>query len=308
MQVVYAHTDSLYVPIPSIEKAKEIRGILNKYIQDEIFPNLMGLDDHPMDLEFEKYYSVLGVGATRNRNAGFINWKDGVHLNEPEFVSTGFAMKRIAESKIGKEVQKTTVEMWINLKPKEEIIAYTKSMYNNIRLGLVDKLDLVKRSRVKENRLKLKCKCKKVYSVDYVRKVLGIVPDSLCEKDNCNSYLKDCTTVEGKRPVFGGGFAGMLYYNEHVKPKDKIDDSFYHFKAKFNSNQIGVFTNWNGDSRRAEYIAVKTLDEFGPYEPDWNFLAESEVMKKIKPVFEAMSWDLDIVKKDDRQKDLGEWF
>ena len=308
MQVVYAHTDSLYVPIPSIEKAQEIREILNKHIQDEIFPNLMGLDDHPMDLEFEKYYSVLGVGATRNRNAGFINWKDGVYLNEPEFVSTGFALKRIAESKIGKEVQKTTIEMWITQKPKEDIISYTKKMYNDIRKGLVEKLDLVKRSRVRENRLTLKCKCRKTYSVDYVRRLLGIVPDSLCEKDNCNAKLKDCTTVEGKRPVFGGGFAGMLYYNEHVNPKDKIDDSFYHLKAKFKSNQINTFTNWNGDTRKAEYIAVKNLEEFEPFNPDWNFLAESEVIKKIKPVFEAMNWDLDAVKKDDRQRDLGEWF
>ena len=61
MKVVYAHTDSLYVPVPSIEKAQEIREILNKHIQENVFPNVMGLEDHPMDLEFEKYYSVLGV-------------------------------------------------------------------------------------------------------------------------------------------------------------------------------------------------------------------------------------------------------
>ena len=42
MKVVYAHTDSLYVPVPSIEKAQEIREILNTHIQENVFPNIMG--------------------------------------------------------------------------------------------------------------------------------------------------------------------------------------------------------------------------------------------------------------------------
>ena len=219
MKVVYAHTDSLYVPVPSIEKAQEVREILNTHIQENVFPNLMGLEDHPMDLEFEKYYSVLGVGATRNRNAGFINWKDGVHLQKPEFVCTGFTLKRIAESVIGKEVQKTALEMWINQKTEEDIISYVRDMYDKVRTGQVDKSDLIKRSRVKENRLKVKChnlRCRKIYDVDYVRGLLSVLSTAECEKESCNRKLKQCTTVEGKRPAFGGGFAGVLYYNEHV--------------------------------------------------------------------------------------------
>ena len=81
----------------------------------------MGLENHPMDLEFEKYYSVLGVGATKNRNAGFISWKDGVHLHQPEFFATGFSLKRIAESKIAKDTQKEVIEMWVKQKTEEEI-------------------------------------------------------------------------------------------------------------------------------------------------------------------------------------------
>ena len=37
----------------------------------------MGLDNHPVVLEFEKYYSALGVGTTKNRNAGLVSWEDG---------------------------------------------------------------------------------------------------------------------------------------------------------------------------------------------------------------------------------------
>ena len=308
MKVVYAHTDSLYVPVPSIEKAQEIREILNKHIQENVFPNIMGLEDHPMDLEFEKYYSVLGVGATRNRNAGFINWKEGVHLHEPEFVCTGFTLKRIAESNIGKEVQKTALEMWINQKTEDEIISYVSDMYDKVRTGQVEKSDLIKRSRVKENRLKVKCKCRKTYDVDYIRRLLSVLPTADCEKDSCNKKLKQCTTVEDKRPAFGGGFAGVLYYNEHVNPKDKLNDSFYHMKCEFKLPQSLTYTNWNGDTKKAGYIAVRNLNELKDYEPDWRFLGESEVLKKVKPIFDAMEWDITNITKDKKQKKLDEWF
>ena len=308
MKVVYAHTDSLYVPVPSIEKAQEVREILNTHIQENVFPNIMGLENHPMDLEFEKYYSVLGVGATKNRNAGFINWKDGVYLQEQEFVCTGFTLKRIAESKVGKDIQKEALQMWINQKTEDEIISYVSDLYHKVRSGNVSKLDLVKRSRVRENRLTLKCQCRKTYNLEYVRGLLKRVPDAYCEKENCNTKLRNCTTVEGKRPSFGGGFAGVLYYNEHINPKDKLNDSFYHMKCNFKIPQSLTYTNWNGDEKKAGYIAVRNLSELENFEPDWGFLAESEVIKKVQPIFDAMGWDVEKLKRDNKQRTLDEWF
>lgn len=308
MKVVYAHTDSLYVPVPSIEKAQEIREILNTHIQENVFPNIMGLEDHPMDLEFEKYYSVLGVGATKNRNAGFINWKDGVYLQKEEFVCTGFTLKRIAESKIGKEIQKEALQMWINQKTEDEIITYVSDLFHKVRTGKVSPLDLTKRSRVRENRLTLKCGCRKTYDLEYIRALLKRVPDADCEKDRCNRKLKKCTTTEGKRPAYGGGFAGVLYYNEHVNPKDKLNDSFYHMRCNFKLPQSLTYTNWNGEEKNASYIAVRNLAELKDYEPDWNFLAESEVIKKVHPIFDAMEWDIAKLKRDNQQRTLDEWF
>ena len=308
MQIVYAHTDSLYVPISSIEKGLEVREVLNNHIQENVFPNIMGLETHPMDLEFEKYYSVLGVGCVRNRNAGFISWKDGVHLHEPEFFATGFSLKRIAESKVAKDTQKEVIEMWVNQKTRKEITARVKEIYENVLNGRVSKLDLVKRSRYKDERRTLKCKCKKKYDVEYARKLLKIVPDALCENGNCNQKLTNLTTLEDKRPSFGGGFAGVLYYNEHINPQDKIDDSFYHMKCNFGINQPQTYTNVKGEQKPAGYIAVKNLKELDNYEPDWASLAESEVVKKAKPIFDAMEWDTCDIKKDDKQKDLDEWF
>ena len=306
MKVVYAHTDSLYVPIPSIEKSEEIQEILNKHIQDVVFPNVMGLEEHPMDLEFEKYYSVLGVGATKNRNAGLINWKDGVYLHEPEFVCTGFALKRIAESVIGKETQRKVIDMWIGQKTEDEIVYYCCKRYNDVAHGRVDKTDIVKRSRVRGNRMVVQCGCKKKYDIPYVSKLLSIEPEYYCESDNCKKKLKNCTTVEGKRPTFGGGFAGLLYYNEHVNPKNKITDSFYHMACSFGNGQ--TYTDWNGMKKPARYVAVKEHDELVNFNPDWGRLAQSEVIQKVKPIFDAMNWDIAKIQLDEKQKKLGEWF
>ena len=306
MKVVYAHTDSLYVPIPSIEKSEEIQEILNKHIQDVVFPNVMGLEEHPMDLEFEKYYSVLGVGATKNKNAGLINWKDGVYLHEPEFVCTGFALKRIAESVIGKETQRKVIDMWIGQKTEDEIVDYCCKRYNDVAHGRVDKTDIVKRSRVRGNRMVVQCGCKKKYDIAYVSKLLSIEPEYYCESDNCKKKLKNCTTVEGKRPTFGGGFAGLLYYNEHVNPKNKINDSFYHMACSFKNHE--TYTDWNGMKKPARYIAVKEHDELVNFNPDWASLAQSEVLQKVKPIFDAMNWDIAKIQLDEKQKKLGEWF
>ena len=103
-EICYGHTDSIYIKIESVDKAKEVCSIINEFIQTEIYPNDMGLEEHPVVLEFEKHYRSLGVGTVMNRNAGFIQWKEGLgYLSEPEFFATGFVMKRRKESELAKE-------------------------------------------------------------------------------------------------------------------------------------------------------------------------------------------------------------
>ena len=62
MEVVYGHTDSIYVKVSSIEVATNALSHINTEVRKS-FPNLLGLDEHPVVLEFEKYYTSLGVGA-----------------------------------------------------------------------------------------------------------------------------------------------------------------------------------------------------------------------------------------------------
>ena len=115
MKVVYGHTDSIYVQIDNVEKAQKVIKVIENEVRKK-FPNVLGLEQHPVVLEFEKYYSALGVGTTKNRNAGMITWDDGVWLDKPKFTMTGFTAKRVSETKLSKEVQTTVLTMWVNQK------------------------------------------------------------------------------------------------------------------------------------------------------------------------------------------------
>ena len=96
MKVVYGHTDSIYVQIDSVEQAQTAIKQIESKVREH-FPNVLGLDEHPVQLEFEKYFSALGVGTVRNRNAGLVSWEDGVWLDKPKFTMTGFTAKRVSK-------------------------------------------------------------------------------------------------------------------------------------------------------------------------------------------------------------------
>ena len=102
MKVVYGHTDSIYVQIDSVETAQKAIKEIETSVREH-FPNVMGLDEHPVVLEFEKYFSALGVGTTKNRNAGLVSWDDGEWLDKPKFTMTGFTAKRVSETPFAKE-------------------------------------------------------------------------------------------------------------------------------------------------------------------------------------------------------------
>jgi len=262
MNVVYAHTDSIYVPIETIEEAQNVCKELNDYVR-ELFPNLLELENHPVTLEFEKYYESLGVGVKKNRNAGLITWKDGYFLDEKELVVTGFSMKKITENKIGKEFQGNLLKMWVEQKSKKEIVNYCKEQFNLVNKGKVALEEIVKRRRLKNS-------------------------------------LEEYKSI-------AGGVAGVCYYNQHLNPDDPIDDSFLYIKCKYiNGPQYVILPN--GKERKAAFISVKEMKEFDDkFIPDWNDYASTSIMKKAKPIFDAMGWDCKEFMIDDNQKTLGDW-
>ena len=220
MKVVYGHTDSIYVKVDSIKKAQSAVKIINNHVKTK-FPNVMNLEEHPLNLEFEKYFESLGVGATKNRNAGLITWKDGNFLIDNEFFMTGFTAKRISETPLAKEVQIKVLNMWVAQKTQEDILEYLTDIYQTTLNGNIPLNMILKRSRFKEERFHVYCKdCKKAY----------YLTDTKCNHTLTTAQKrgKGWTSAE-KRPSVGAGIVGVLMYN---KLNEIIKDCF-NFLASF---------------------------------------------------------------------------
>ena len=306
MKVVYGHTDSIYVGIPTIEESEKICAELNSHVQS-IFPNILGLETHPVQLEFEKYYKTLGVGCVKNRNAGFISWKDGKYLDEPQFIVTGFTMKRISETKLEKEVQGTVIKMWVNESSKEAITKYVTDKFNDVKKGNVATEQITKRTRLKEERLTVKHNCGKQYKLldlisiwkQHNPMTSGLSPK--CSKCHNNLVRTMFSTLEGKGVTIGSGIMGLLYYNQHNTP---IEDSYLYIKCLPNGRR---FLTPFGNEKPLNYISVREMSELKDYIPDYSFYADA-VIKKAKPIFDAMGWDVNECRIDNNQKTLNDWW
>jgi len=295
MKVVYGHTDSIYVQIESIEKAESAI----KEIEDSVrehFPNVLNLEQHPVVLEFEKYYSALGVGTTKNRNAGLVSWEDGVWLDEPKFTMTGFTAKRVSETKLAKDVQTTVLKMWVGQKTMGEINKYLSDKYNEVMEGKVNTSDIVKRSRLREDRVILKCpECKKKHHLKECIKI------KWC--DRCGTETEQFLTFTYKRPAIGSGIAGILYAWERLNMT--FDDSYLYLKVK---NVHDTYTHpLTKEKREVEYVSATTYDDFDNYTPNYKHYAE-QIVKKAEPIYRAMNWDVSSIRTGKIQMKLDEWW
>jgi|TARA_R100000482_G_scaffold10885_1_gene3249 DNA polymerase elongation subunit (family B) len=304
MKVVYGHTDSIYVQIDSVEKAQEAIKEIEASVREH-FPNVLGLNEHPVVLEFEKYYNALGVGTVKNRNAGMITWEDGNWLDEPKFTMTGFIAKRVSETKMAKEVQTKTLQMWANQQPMEKINAYLHRTYVSVLNGNYDFTKLIKRTRLKEARFSVKCPdCGRKYAL---KDLLNVRVCGQNEGKNgihkCGERVSVFTTLEDKKPTIGSGVAGVI--NAWQNTDIEFDDSYLFLKVK-NSGMTYV-NPLTKEKKPAEFISGRVFADFKDYTPDWEHYAQ-QVVDKAKPVYEAMGWDLSSIRTGRIQKSLEEWF
>ena len=303
MKVVYGHTDSIYVQMP-IDKAEETLDLLNNHVRSQ-FPNLLGLKEHPVKLEFEKYFSTLGVGKTKIRNAGLIMWKDGKYLEEQEFVMTGFTAKRVAITGLAKRIQLEILKKWVNRVEEIKITQWLNAEYNWIIDGTIDSKELVQRSRYREERLTYMCDaCNKKYTWEQVynlRRRQG-TSGSFCDK--CGQDL-NLLTLGGKRPSIGAGIEGVLWWNQNKTPK--IDDSYLYMKVMDNAHRSHYMNVLTGEYKKTSYISAPTLEELLQHKPDYRHYAES-IIKKAEPIYNAMGWDTTLIRHDRNQTDLNDWW
>jgi len=295
MKVVYGHTDSIYVQIDDIDQALETVKKIENVVRKK-FPNVLGLEEHPVALEFEKYYSALGVGITKNRNAGMITWEDGVHLDKPKFTMTGFTAKRVSETKLAKEVQTKVLKMWVEQKTQGEINNYLYETYSSVRNGEVPMRSIVKRSRLREDRFMLKCpECKRHHEMR------SAIRMKWC--DRCGKDSKDFVTLQYKRPSISSGIAGVLYAWEHLGTK--FEDSYLYLRVDAPGK---TFTHpLTKEQRQVDYISASSYDEFDNWTPDYEHYAE-QVIKKAEPIYRAMGWETSSIRTNRIQLKLEEWW
>ena len=298
MRVVYGHTDSIYVQMP-IEETDATLDLLNNHVRKK-FPNLLDLEEHPVVLEFEKYYQSLGVGLTKNRNAGLISWKDGKYLEEPEFVMTGFTAKRLSITKLAKETQLSVLKMWVKGFSEKEITKMLTTAYNQVLKGDIDIDYVINRSRYRKERLTYKCsECDKTYSW---KKACELHKENFCIK--CGNDI-DLVTLEGKKPTIGSGIEGVLWNNQNEE--NDIEDSYVFMRVSDEPTRATYVNPVTGINKRPSYISANTIEELKEHTPDWPHYAQS-IIKKAEPIYKAMGWNLDPIKRDSNQKTLDEWW
>ena len=295
MKVVYGHTDSIYCTVDSISDAQDACTKINDGVQ-ELFPNVFDWEEHPVQLEFEKFFDSLGVGSTKNRNAGLISWKDGSSLDEKEFVMTGFTAKRVSETPLSKDVQITTLKKWIEGESKEMISEYLNDLYTKVISGheSVSTESLVKRSRYRPERFQVKC-CNCTRKTTLVK----LSKAACCNKMNIQ-------TLTGKRPTVSAGVEGVLYHN--LTNSTPIEDSYLFVKVK---NMGVTYTHpINRNTVEPSYfsaLSMSEIEDLGRDKIDWKYYANT-VSKKAEPIFNAMGWSMDSISRDTRQKTLEDWF
>lgn len=294
MEVVYGHTDSIYVKVDSIDSAFSSLEKINEEVRT-IFPNLLGLEEHPVILEFEKYFESLGVGITKNRNAGLISWEDGVWLDEPKFTLTGFTSKRISETTMAKEVQTVALNMWVSGKSEQEIVDYAKSVYMKVLNGELDYQEVAKRTRLKKERFQVKCTCNRKYDI---REISWTDGEFYCSK--CAKHPSTFLTTKGKKPTISEGIVGVLYSMQERNLT--FEDSYVFLRIR----PSGFFTDpLSGVRKEATYVSGNTFSEIAGFEPDWPHYAE-QVVSKVQPIFDAMGWNTKQIKVQHRNFD--EWW
>tara|TARA_B100001175_G_C19504960_1_gene640320 strand:- start:715 stop:1632 length:918 start_codon:yes stop_codon:yes gene_type:complete len=305
MKVVYGHTDSIYVQIP-MNRTGEVLDLLNTKVREK-FPNVMGLKEHPVVLEFEKYYESLGVGITKNRNAGLISWKDGEYLDEPKFVMTGFSAKRVAITKLAKTVQLEVLNRWVGQQSEKEITDYLRKEYNRVLKGNMQLDEIVNRSRFRPERFQYKCKsCEKAYNVDSIlserNKFKKLQTEPFCSK--CGNGF-EFITIAGKRPSIGSGVEGVLWYNQ--LSSIPINDSYIYMKVSDDLQRPTYVNPVTGIRKRPSYVSAPTFEELATENPDYKHYADS-IVKKAEPIYRAMGWDLKKITIDENQSTLDEWW
>lgn len=136
MNVIYGHTDSIFVECPSPEVGVDCMGIINKNMA-------------PIETEFEKWCSGMVIKA-KNRYAGMTSWTDGEH-HSPKLYVKGIELKQGRLPTIMKEVMSSTITAMLTDVPESEVTDKLSTTIQDIVGGNVSIKDLCIKARLTDN-------------------------------------------------------------------------------------------------------------------------------------------------------------
>lgn len=128
MDVIYGHTDSVFVTCDSIDHASKALVSIN-------------VDMAPIQTEFEKYCSSMIIMA-KNRYAGHVVYTDGVN-HDPELYVKGIEMKQSRLPPVMKRVMAGTINTILSHDSSQELLVTSlQSLINGIISGETPLTDL----------------------------------------------------------------------------------------------------------------------------------------------------------------------
>ena len=255
-EVIYGHTDSVFIKVRDVDDAHELREKLDHYISREIFRE-------PVELEFEKYAKKFFLTKKKNRYCGWLSWKDGDFLDEDKFFVMGFEMKKSNETPYAKEYQEKLLKMVSSFKEKKDIIDFCNDSYQLVRKGDAPMDKIIKRSRLRRD-------------------------------------IEDYDAI-------AGGVAGIVYYNQQGYGTIEKGDSYYFMRINNHDLEEKCYLV-NGESKEVNYIAFKKLDEAKQFDPNWEFIADAEVIRKSELIFSSLGWNIKEIKTDIYPQTLDGWW
>ena len=88
-----------------------------------------------------------------------------------------------------------------------------------------------------------------------------------------------------------------------------LGDSYFYYRCNNNKVKKARTFMVKERTRPVDYIAYKKVDEvIDDYPPDWESLAESEVIKKVTLIYDSLGWDLQNISMRGIQSHIEDWW
>jgi len=134
--VIYGHTDSVFVCVESPEAGVEMVEWINKEMA-------------PIETEYEKHCERMLLKA-KNRYAGKVVWTDGKY-HEPDYYIKGIESKQARMPQIMKDAMNTTINSMLDGKSEESVTEKVCNIIHDMIDGSISLDDLKQKGKLKKD-------------------------------------------------------------------------------------------------------------------------------------------------------------